>query len=70
MALRTFALLLGVVLGFATMVWFFYFVPLGCAMNTTGCRETFSVWSRLGLVHFWAPFLVALAAVAYGLGRR
>ncbi|MGU3419909.1 hypothetical protein [Methylobacterium sp. D54C] len=36
-------------------------------MNTTGCRETFSVWSGGGLVHFWAPLLVAGVAILFGL---
>lgn len=67
--MRVAVLLFGVVLGVATIVWFFYLVPLGCAMNTTGCRERFTVWSGIGLLHFWAPFLVAISAVAYGAGR-
>lgn len=36
-------------------------------MNTTGCRETFTVWSGGGLVHFWAPLLVAASAIVFGL---
>ncbi|WCS28402.1 hypothetical protein LOK46_31255 (plasmid) [Methylobacterium sp. NMS14P] len=65
--MRGAALVLGTLLVIATFVWFMYFVPLGCAMNTTGCRETFTVWSGLGLVHFWSPLLVATSAIVFGL---
>ncbi|SFL11156.1 hypothetical protein [Methylorubrum salsuginis] len=68
--MKTTALILGLILAAATFLWFFYFVPLGCAMNTTGCRERFTVWSGAGLLHFWLPFLVALTAVLYGVSRR
>ncbi len=37
--MRLAALLFGIGLLLATAVWFFYLVPLGCAMNTTGCKE-------------------------------
>lgn len=67
LSMRGAALIFGTLLVIATFVWFMYFVPLGCAMNTTGCRETFSVWSGGGLVHFWAPLLVAGAAILFGL---
>ncbi len=63
------ALAFGLVLAAGTLVWFFYFVPLGCAMNTTGCRDQFTVWSHVGLVHFWIPFVVAGCAIAYGAKR-
>ncbi|MGU3468086.1 hypothetical protein ACLBXO_24865 [Methylobacterium sp. C33D] len=65
--MRGAALIFGILLAVATFVWFTYFVPLGCAMNTTGCRETFTVWSGGGLVHFWGPLLVAVSALAFGL---
>ncbi|WP_424753381.1 hypothetical protein [Methylobacterium sp.] len=67
--MRIAALIFGLVLLVATAFWFVYLVPLGCAMNTTGCNERFTVWSSLGLVHFWTPFLIAVSALAYGLGR-
>ncbi|PRX03198.1 UNVERIFIED_ORG: hypothetical protein BCL66_12428 [Martelella mediterranea] len=62
-------LLFGILLLIATFVWFSYFVPLGCGMNPTGCREEFSVWSQIGLIHFWAPFAVSVAAMVYGIKR-
>ncbi|MEH3145705.1 MAG: hypothetical protein PGN34_10215 [Methylobacterium frigidaeris] len=68
--MRVAAFVFGVALLGATLVWFFYLVPLGCAMNTTGCKERFTVWSGTGLIHFWASLLVATAAMAYGSGRR
>lgn len=67
--MRLAALLFSIGLLLATAVWFFYLVPLGCAMNTTGCKERFSVWSGVGLIHFWAPLVAALSALAYGSGR-
>ncbi|GJD81437.1 hypothetical protein [Methylobacterium gregans] len=67
--MRIAALIFGLGLFLATCVWFFYLVPLGCGMNTTGCKERFTVWSGLGLTHFWAPLLTALSAMAYGSGR-
>ncbi|AWN38906.1 hypothetical protein DK427_07870 [Methylobacterium radiodurans] len=67
--MRIAALFFGLGLLVATAVWFFYLVPLGCAMNTTGCGERFTVWSGTGLVHFWTPLLVARSAMAYGAGR-
>ncbi len=67
--MRLAALLFGIGLLLATAVWFFYLVPLGCAMNTTGCKEGISVWSGVGLIHFWAPLVAALSALAYGSGR-
>ncbi|RIV93467.1 hypothetical protein D2V17_00185 [Aurantiacibacter xanthus] len=67
--MKTLSLLFGILLAIATFVWFFYFVPLGCAMNTTGCRERFDVVSEIGLLHFWAPLTVAGLAVFYGAKR-
>jgi len=67
--MKILSLLFGILLFIATFVWFFYFVPLGCAMNTTGCHEVFSVWSEIGLVHFWAPLAVSAAAMIYGSRR-
>ncbi|CAA2099580.1 hypothetical protein MBUL_00224 [Methylobacterium bullatum] len=67
--MRITALIFGLVLLVATVFWFVYLVPLGCAMNTTGCNERFTVRSGLGLVHFWTLFLIAVSALAYGLRR-
>lgn len=68
--MKTASLALGLILAAATFAWFFFLVPLGCAMNTTGCRERFTVWSGTGLLHFWLPLGVALSAVLYGVSRR
>ena len=67
--MKTLSLLFGILLVVATFVWFFYFVPLGCSMNTTGCREDFSVTSWIGLLHFWTPLTVAALAILYGATR-
>lgn len=67
--MKILSLLFGILLLIATFLWFFYFVPLGCEMNTTGCREEFSVWSQIGLIHFWAPVAVSVAAIVYGIRR-
>jgi len=67
--MKALILTFGLFLAAGTIVWFFYFVPLGCSMNTTGCKDQFTVWSRVGLFHFWMPFAVAACAVAYGLRR-
>ena len=67
--MKTFVLTCGLLLLVCTFLWFFYLVPLGCGMNPTGCRERFSVWSQIGLLNFWAPLAVAIAAIVYG-GRR
>lgn len=67
--MKTLALIFGILLVIATFVWFTYLVPLGCGMNTTGCREEFDVLSSLGLVHFWAPLAVACGAIFYGARR-
>ncbi|WP_211371532.1 hypothetical protein [Altericroceibacterium indicum] len=63
------SLIFGLLLAIATFVWFFYFVPLGCGMNPTGCRERFDVLSSIGLLHFWAPLAVACGAIFYGARR-
>lgn len=67
--MKTLSLLFGIFLLLGTCVWFFFFVPLGCGMNPTGCREEFSVLSEIGLLHFWTPFAVAAAAIIYGSRR-
>lgn len=64
------ALIFGLLLVVATLIWFFYLVPLGCGMNPTGCRERFDVFSMVGLVNFWAPLAVAGGAIIYGSSRR
>lgn len=68
--MRIAAVILGLILAAATFLWFFYVVPLGCAMNTTGCKERFTVWSGVGVMHFWLPLLVATSAIVYGSARR
>lgn len=68
--MKTTALILGLILAAATFLWFFTVVPLGCAMNTTGCKERFTVWSGVGVRHFWLPLLVAISAIIYGSARR
>ncbi|MFG5120083.1 hypothetical protein [Methylorubrum sp. POS3] len=68
--MRIAAVILGLILAAATFLWFFYVVPLGCAMNTTGCQERFTVWSGVGVRHFWLPLLVATSAIVYGSARR
>lgn len=68
--MKMLSLLCGLLLLGGTFVWFFYFVPLGCGMNPTGCREEFSVWSQIGLLHFWSPLAVSAAAIIYGSTRR
>lgn len=68
--MKTLSLSFGVLLAIATVVWFFYFVPLGCGMNPTGCRERFTVFSGIGLLHFWAPLAVATAATLFGVRCR
>ena len=67
--MKTLSLIFGILLLIGTFVWFSYFVPLGCAMNTTGCREEFSVWSQIGLIHFWLPLAVSAAAIIFGVRR-
>nr|WP_317894191.1 hypothetical protein [uncultured Sphingomonas sp.] len=67
--MKTLAVIFGILLAIATFMWFFYFVPLGCGMNPTGCRERFDVLSSVGLIHFWAPLAVAGAAILYGVRR-
>ncbi|OWK28046.1 hypothetical protein [Sphingomonas dokdonensis] len=67
--MKRLALLFGILLAIATFVWFFYLVPLGCAMNTTSCRERFELVSSVGLRHFWAPLTVAMIAIFYGMRR-
>lgn len=67
--MKILSLLFGIMLLIGTFVWFSYFVPLGCGMNTTGCREEFSVMSQIGLIHFWAPLAVSVAAIIYGIRR-
>ena len=66
--MKILSLLFGILLLIGTFVWFSYFVPPGCGMNPTGCHEEFSVWSQIGLIHFWAPLAVSAAAIIYGAG--
>lgn len=67
--MKKLVLICGFLLLIGTFLWFFYLVPLGCGMNPTGCREQFSVWSYIGLIHFWAPLAVSAVAILYG-GKR
>ena len=69
-SMKTLALIFGILLAIATFTWFFYLVPLGCAMNTTGCRQQFYVLSLFGLKNFWIPLSVAFVAICYGTIRR
>ncbi len=67
--MKALILTFGLLLAVGALVWFFYFVPLGCSMNTTGCKEQFTVWSRIGLIHLWLPLVLAAGAITYGLTR-
>lgn len=68
--MKIFSLSCGILLLVVTFIWFFYFVPLGCGMNPTGCREEFSVWSLIGLLNFWLPLALSVAAIMYGSRRK
>jgi len=62
-------LIAGTLLVCLTFVWFFFFVPLGCGMNPTGCKEEFPVLSTIGLMHFWLPLAAAFLLIFLGLKR-
>ncbi|MGV1916358.1 hypothetical protein [Rhizobium sp. 22-785-1] len=67
--LKTILLIAGALLLCLTFVWFFFFVPLGCGMNPTGCKEQFPVFSAIGLLHLWLPLAVASLPIIVGLRR-
>lgn len=62
-------LIAGTLLVCLTFVWFFFFVPLGCSMNPTGCQEEFPVFSAIGLMHLWLPLAAAFVLILLGLRR-
>jgi len=62
-------LIAGALLVCLTFVWFFFFVPLGCGMNPTGCRQEFPVFSAIGLMHLWLPLAAAFVLILLGLRR-
>jgi len=66
---RVLCIMAGAFVVVATFGWFFYLVPLGCAMNTTTCSERFTVWSEVGLLHFWLPFCCG-AVLLFAAARR
>ncbi len=47
--LTTILLMAGALLLCLTFAWFFFFLPLGCVMNPTGCKEQFPVFGPIGL---------------------
>ncbi len=62
-------LIAGALLVCLTFVWFLFFVPLGCGMNPTGCRQEFPVFSAIGLMHLWLPLAAASVLILLGLRR-
>ncbi|WP_113260474.1 hypothetical protein [Agrobacterium cavarae] len=62
-------LIAGALLVCLTFFWFFFFVPLGCGMNPTGCRQEFPVFSAIGLMHLWLPLAAAFLLILLGLRR-
>lgn len=67
--MKRLSLVMGAAVLCLAFVWFFFFVPLGCGMNPTGCKEEFPVFSVIGLMHFWFPVSVALLLMFFGLRR-
>ena len=67
--LKIILLIAGSLLVCLTFVWFFFFVPLGCNMNPTGCRQEFPVFSMIGLMHLWLPLAAAFVLIILGIKR-
>lgn len=70
MLLRILLVTVGAVLVLLSIGWYFYLLPLGCGMNTTGCNELFGLFSVVSLLHFWPAFLIGMAMLGYGMYRR
>ncbi len=67
--LTTILLMAGALLLCLTFAWFFFFLPLGCVMNPTGCKEQFPVFGPNGLLHLWLSLAVASLLIIVGLRR-
>ena len=60
-------ILLGIALCIIAPIGYYYLLALGCAMNTTGCRNFSIEWGPA--IMFVGPLLLIAAAFIWG-GRR
>ncbi|MCP3100487.1 hypothetical protein LZ198_16585 [Myxococcus sp. K15C18031901] len=60
----------GALVAMAALLFYGYLVPLACAMNTTGCHESFGFFTEKAAVLFWPAFLVGVALGGYGIARK
>ncbi len=62
--------IIGSLLVVSAFVYLHYLLPLGCAMNTTGCRQTFGYFSAPALAGFWPPVLAGGALLGWVAFRK
>ncbi len=62
---------LGFLIAIGGFAAFYYLSALGCAMNTTGCRNLrLRFFSEEALYLFFIPLVLGLSLSAYGYFRR